>query len=89
MSTEYYIACLTCQEVRLLGKFWLARDASTEAEYQVMAEDLLANAGQRECVAWLVSFLSAHEDHHCMFISDQSDLWDDIEQNDWTEDYPL
>lgn len=89
MSTEYFIACRKCKTTRLLGKFWAASPAFEEDEFDRLHKDLIENTGQIGAAVLLISFLAEHIDHDCVFISDESDLWDQAEDEGWSEDIPF
>ena len=90
MGVIYSIACRECKVVRDLDKFYGARSIETRADALEYSKELGESEGWLFRSALLVSFMSEHQGHDCVFFNEHDSVSDDLDpyydDNEYKED---
>lgn len=93
MGVIYSIACRQCKVVRDLDKYYGAREVSTRAEALAMSDEIQKNGGDAFRAALLVSFMTEHFNHDCVFFNEHSACSEELDPfenvNGYEEDKDL
>ena len=94
MGTIYSVACKKCKVTRDLDKFYNNGDEEVETRSEALkySESIQENGGTAFRAALLVSFMSKHAGHDCVFFSEfnvdvEESLDGTYDENDFTCDH--